>query len=54
MEQLITTAFKHAKQLRQGANAADGYGARATEAEADRWEALARAAQDELRVLHRN
>jgi hypothetical protein len=54
MEQLIEAALAHARLLRQGANAADGYGARVTEAEADRWEALARAAQDELRVLCRD
>jgi hypothetical protein len=54
MEQLIKAAFAHAGLLRQGANAADGYGARATEAETERWERLARTAQDELRVLWRD
>jgi hypothetical protein len=28
MDQLIAAAFEHAKQLRQGANAAEDYGAR--------------------------
>jgi hypothetical protein len=39
MEQLIAAAFEHPKQLRQGANTGDDYGARATEAEAEtvRW-----------------
>jgi hypothetical protein len=38
----------HAKALRDGANVADGYGARATIDEAERWERLATAAQREL------
>ena len=54
MEQSIEAAFAHARLLRQRAKAADGYGARATEAEAERWERLASTAQDELRVLCRD
>jgi hypothetical protein len=50
MEQLIEAAFAHAKELHQGALAADDY-ARATEAEAERWERLATAAQNEARLL---
>jgi hypothetical protein len=44
MEQLIEEALAHAKRLRESANAADDYGARAAEAEAERWERLASAA----------
>jgi hypothetical protein len=54
MEQLIEAALEHAKQLRQGANAADGRGARVTIEEAERWERLATAAQAELSVLDRD
>ena len=53
MEQLITTAFEHAKQLRQGANAADGYGARATVEDAERWERPPTAALNEARTPSR-
>ena len=48
MEELIEAALAHAKALRDGANAADGYGARATAEEAERWERLASAARDQL------
>jgi hypothetical protein len=41
----------HAKELRDGANAMDDYGARATEEEAQRWERLAAEAEAELRAL---
>ena len=45
-------ALAHAQGLREEAEM-DGshYGARATIAEAERWEALARAARDELAAL---
>ena len=49
VDELIQAALAHAKFLRQSADTGDDYGARATEAEADRWEGLARAAQNELR-----
>ena len=49
MEELIQAALAHATFLRQSADTGDDYGARATEAEAERWEGLARAAQNELR-----
>ena len=49
MDELIEAALAHAKFLRQNADTDNDYGARATEAEADRWEGLARAAQNELR-----
>ena len=48
MVKLIEAAFEQARQLREGANTADDYGARATIEEAGRWEALASAARDEL------
>jgi hypothetical protein len=48
MKQLIEAALEHARQLRQGANAADDRGARTTIEEAERWEVLASAARDEL------
>jgi hypothetical protein len=53
MEKLIEAALAHAQALREEAemNGSD-YGARATIEEAERWEALARAAQDELPSLH--
>jgi hypothetical protein len=47
-EQLIGAALIHAKTLRDGANAADDYGARAIEEEAERWERLAATARAEL------
>ena len=50
MEHLIEAALAQAKYPRDCAKTGDDYGARATEAEADRWEALASTAQDELRV----
>ena len=49
MDELIQAALAHARFLRESANTGDDYGARATEAEAERWEGLARAAQNELR-----
>ena len=49
VDELIEAALAHAKFLRQNADTDNDYGARATEAEADRWEGLARAAQNELR-----
>jgi hypothetical protein len=48
MEQLIEAALAHVKALRGGSGAADDYGARATEEEAQRWERLAAAARAEL------
>jgi hypothetical protein len=54
MEQLIEAALEHAKQLRQGAYAADGRGALVTIKEAERWEQLATAAQAELAALDRD
>jgi hypothetical protein len=54
MEQLIEAALAHAKQLRQGAYAADGRGALVTIKEAERWERLATAAQAELSALDRD
>jgi hypothetical protein len=48
---LIEAALADAKQLRDGANAADDYDARATEEEAQRWERLANAAREELAQL---
>jgi hypothetical protein len=48
MEQLIEAALAHVKALRGGAGAADDYGPRATEEEAQRWERLAAAARAEL------
>ena len=48
MDELIQAALAHAKFLRQNADTDNDYGARATEAEADSWEGLARAAQNEL------
>jgi hypothetical protein len=51
MEQLIEAVLAHAKPLRGGAHAADGYGAWATLEEAQRWERLASAARDELAAL---
>jgi hypothetical protein len=38
MEQLIEAALAHATFLRQSALTGDDYGARATEAEAERWD----------------
>ena len=49
MDEVIQAALAHAKFLRESANTGDGRGARVTEAEAERWERLARAAQNELR-----
>ena len=49
VDELIEAALAHAKFLRQNADTDNDYGARATEAEADRWEGLARTAQNELR-----
>jgi len=49
VDELIQAALAHARFLRESANTGDDYGARATEAEAERWEGLARAAQNELR-----
>ena len=49
MDELIQAALAHATFLRQSADTGDDYGARATDAEAERWERLARAAQNELR-----
>ena len=49
MYELIEAALAHARFLRQSAMTGDDYGARATEAEAERWERLAQAAQNELR-----
>ena len=54
MMQLIEAALAHAKHLRDGAYAADDYGARATIAEAERWERLANDAQNEADNLHLN
>ena len=51
MVKLIEAAFERARQLREGADAADDHGARATIEEAERWEGLARAARDELVCL---
>ena len=55
MEKLIEAVRAYAQKLREEAEM-DGsvYGARATIEEAERWEALARAAQDELPSLHRD
>ena len=54
MEKLIEAALARAQKLREEAEM-DGsaYGARATIAEAERWEALASAARAELTALHR-
>jgi hypothetical protein len=52
MVKLIEAALEHARQLREGADAADDHGARATIEEAERWEGLARTAQAELSSLH--
>ena len=49
MDELIEAALAHAKFLRESANTGDGRGARVTEAEAERWERLAHAVQNELR-----
>ena len=49
VDELIQAALAHATFLRQSADTGDDYGARATDAEAERWERLARAAQNELR-----
>jgi hypothetical protein len=51
MMQLIEAALAHAKHLRDGANATDDYGARATIEEAQRWERLAHDAQKEASIL---
>jgi hypothetical protein len=48
MVKLIEAALEHARLLREGADAADDHGARATIEEAERWEVLASAARDEL------
>jgi len=48
MDQLIEAALAHAQDLRNGANAADDYGASVTEEEAQRWEHLAAAAKADL------
>jgi hypothetical protein len=48
MEKLIEAALVHARQLRNGADAADDHGARPRSRKLKRWEKLARAAQDEL------
>jgi hypothetical protein len=42
MRQLTEAAIEHARQLRHSAYASDGYGARATIGEVERWEALAK------------
>ena len=49
MDELIEAALAHARFLRQSATTGDDCGARATEAEAERWKRLAQAAQNELR-----
>jgi hypothetical protein len=49
VDELIEAALAHAKFLRQNADTDNDYGARATKAEAERWERLAHAAQNELR-----
>jgi hypothetical protein len=49
VDELIQAALAHATFLRQSAVTGDDCGARATEAEAERWERLAQAAQNELR-----
>jgi hypothetical protein len=49
VDELIQAALAHATFLRQSADTGDDYGARATDTEAERWERLARAAQNELR-----
>jgi hypothetical protein len=49
VDELIQAALAHARFLRESANTGDDYGARASEAEAERWEGLARAAQNKLR-----
>jgi hypothetical protein len=41
VDELIEAALAHAEFLRQSATTGDDYGARATEAEAERWEWLA-------------
>jgi hypothetical protein len=51
VDELIRAALAHAEFLRQSAMTGDDYGARATEAEAERWERLAQAAQSEVRTL---
>jgi hypothetical protein len=48
MQQLIEAALEHAEYVRECALGGDDYGARVTVAEAERWEALAKAANDEL------
>jgi len=53
VQELIEAALAHAKFLRDGANAADGYGARATVEDAERWERLSTAAQNEARTPSR-
>jgi hypothetical protein len=42
VDELIQAALAHATFLRQSADTGDDYGGRATEAEAERWERLAR------------
>jgi hypothetical protein len=54
MEELIEAALAHAIHLRDNSVCDDDYGARAAIEEAERWEALARAARDELSALDRN
>jgi hypothetical protein len=51
VDELIQAALAHSKFLRQSADTGDDYGARATEAEAEHWERLARAAQSEALAL---
>ena len=48
MGQLIEAALEHPRQLRRGAN---GEGAQAAIEEAERWERMARVAQNELARL---
>jgi hypothetical protein len=48
MEQLIDAVLAHAKFLRKSARAGDDYIAHAAEQEAERWEAMAATAREEL------
>jgi hypothetical protein len=51
MQQLIQAALEHAEYARECALGGDFYGQRVTVADAERWEALAKAAIDELAAL---
>jgi catalase (peroxidase I) len=51
VDELIQAALAHTKSLRQSANTGDDRGARVTEAEAERWERLAHAAQSTALAL---